>query len=85
MPRCCIDVHLDAGYVIPVQGDVLLVAPVEWSHEGTPHVGVGEPEAVTQLMGGCHEEAGAPGRVHSPVLVIIKVNISSVNREEGMG
>ena len=58
---------------------------VEGSHEGAPHVRVGEPEAVTQLVTRSHQEARPPGRVHRPVLVIVKVDISAVNREEGVG
>ena len=40
---------------------------------------------MAQLVAGGHQEAGPPGRVHRPVLVIIEVDISAVHGEEGMG
>ena len=46
---------------------------------------MGQPEAVTQLVASSHQEAGSPGSVHCPVLVIIKVDISAIHGEEGMG
>lgn len=39
---------------------------------------------MTQLVTGGHQEAGPPGRVHRPVLVIVKVDISTVHGEEGV-
>ena len=64
MSRWCLDVHLDARYVVPVQGDVLLVAPVEGRHQRAAHVRVGEAEAVAELVRGRHQEARAARRVH---------------------
>ena len=66
--------------VVPVQGDVLLVAAVERSHQRTSLVRVGEAEGVSQLVGGRHEEAGAPGSVDRPVLLVIEVDVASVHR-----
>ena len=68
--------------VVPVQGDVLLVAPVEGGHQRAPLVGVRQAEGVTELVRGCHEEAGAPGSVHCPVLLVIEVDVTAVHWEK---
>ena len=60
-------------------------APVEGRHDGLPHVGVGEPEAVAQLVGQCLQHVGAPVGGDGPVLGVVHVDVAAVLREVGVG
>ena len=67
-----------------MQSEVPIKGPGEGKHDGAPHVGVLQPDAVADLVGQGLEKVHAPVRVQGPVLRVIHMNVSDL-RVVGMG
>ena len=76
---------LNALDVVLVKFEAISEGSVEGRHDGTPHVGVGQPQRVAQLVRGRHQQVGPGLEVVRPPLVVIEVDISAVDGEEGVG
>ena len=77
--------RLDGADVVFAELHEGVPAPVEGRHDGLPHVGVGEPEAVAQLVGQGLQHVGAPVGGDGPVLGVVHVDVAAVLREVGVG
>ena len=74
--------RLNALDVVLVKFEAISEGCVEGRHDGAPHVGVGQPQRVAQLVGGRHQEVGPALEVVRPVLVVVKVDVAPVDWEE---
>ena len=77
--------RLDGHHVIAVQADLLLESSVEGRHEGAVLLGVGEAQAVPELVGRGLQQVGARPHPHGPGLRVVKVDVAAIHREEGVG
>ena len=77
--------RLDGAGVVFAELHEGVPAPVEGRHDGLPHVRVGEPEAVAQLVGQGLQHVGAPVGGYGPVLGVVHVDVAAVLREVGVG
>ena len=67
-----------------MQPEVPVEGPSVGEHDGAPHVGVLQPDAVPDLVGQGLEEVHAPVRVQGPVLRVVHVDVPDL-RVVGVG
>ena len=65
-----------------MEPQAILEGSVEGRHDGAPDVGVRQAQGVAQLVGGRHQQVGPALEVVSPALVVVKVNVATVDWEE---
>ena len=59
-----------------MKSEVSVVGSSEWEHDGAPHVGVLQPDAVSDLVSQGLQEVHAPVRVQGPVLRVVHMDVA---------